>query len=259
MGNIYAVAPDGKTLWHAALPNEQQTHWEFTVPLHGGRGNEEPYSTLGLPLNAPRDQVKSAYRRLVLATHPDRNPGDTGAADKFRLIQGAYERILAGSPVSEPGSAGITVSMEIQGLGPTASFVAANAAGVVVGSSQGRLYVFSGNGSLREARLLGDGPVRAALRTDGMVGAAWCNDALLFFKENKIVNAAEALDWPRALTMLGDDVVLWRGNEVHLLDAGGQLLWSVEFSRSIVGIAAHGDTLVCAAGVLAAFRRRSNE
>lgn len=255
MGNVYAIAPNGKTLWHAALPNEQQTRWQFTVPLQGDRGNEEPYSILKLPLNAPRDQVKSAYRRLALATHPDRHPGDKDAADKFRLIQGAYERILAGSPTSEPSSAGITVSVEIQGMGPTASFVAANAAGVVVGSSQGRLYVFSENGSLREARVLGDGPVRAALRVDGMVGAAWCNDALLFFKENKIVNAAEALDWPRALTMLGDDVVLWRGNEVHVLDASGQLLWSVEFSKSIVGIAAHGDTLVCAAGVLAAFRR----
>ena len=98
MGNVYAVAPNGKTLWHAALPNERQTRWEFTIPLQGGRGNEEPYGILGLPLNAPRDQVKSAYRRLALATHPDRNPGDNAAADKFRLIQGAYERVLAGPP-----------------------------------------------------------------------------------------------------------------------------------------------------------------
>lgn len=259
MGNVYAVAPNGKTLWHAALPNERQTRWEFTIPLQGGRGNEEPYGILGLPPNAPRDQVKSAYRRLALATHPDRNPGDSAAADKFRLIQGAYERVLAGTPASGAVAAGITVSMEIEGLGPVASFVAANAAGVLVGSSQGRLYVFNGDGRLREARVLGDGPVRAALRPDGTVGAAWCSDALLFFSENKIVNAAEALDWPRALTMLGDDVVLWRGNEVQVLDTNGQLLWSVEFSKSITRVAAHADTLVCAAGVLTAFRRRKNE
>jgi outer membrane protein assembly factor BamB/Flp pilus assembly protein TadD len=259
MGNVYAVAPNGKTLWHAALPNELQTRWEFTIPLRGGRGNEEPYGILGLPLNAPRDQVKSAYRHLALATHPDRNPGDSAAADKFRLIQGAYERVLAGTPASGVVAAGITVSMEIQGLGPVASFVAANAAGVLVGSSQGRLYVFNGDGRLREARVLGDGPVRAALRPDGTVGAAWCSDVLLFFNENKVVNAAEALDWPRALTMLGEDVVLWRGNEVQVLDTNGQLLWSVEFSKSITGVAAHADTLVCAAGVLTAFRRRKNE
>lgn len=259
MGHVYAVAPNGKTLWHAAIPNERQTRWEFTIPLHGGRGNEEPYSVLGLPLNASRDQVKSAYRRLAVATHPDRNPGDNAATDRFRLIQGAYERILAGpAAAGGAGTAGITVSIEIQGLGPTASFIAANAAGVVVGSSQGRLYIFNENGSLREARVLGDGPVRAALRPDGTVGAAWYSDTLLFFKENRIVNAAEALDWPRALTMLGDDVVLWRGNEVQVMDADGRLLWAVEFSKSIADVAAHGDTLVCAAGVLTAFRRHRN-
>ena len=202
--------------------------------------------------------MKAAYRRLALATHPDRNPGDSAAADKFRRIQGAYERVLAGPPARVAGPTGITVSIEIQGFGPTASFITANAAGVVVGSSQGRLYVFDVNGSLREARVLGDGPIRAALRPDGTVGAAWYSDTVLFFKENRIVNAAGALDWPRGLMMLGDDVVLWRGNEVQLMDADGQLLWSVEFSKSITGVAAQGDTLVCAAGVLTAFRRRRN-
>ena len=256
MGNIYAVSSNGKTLWHAALPNEKQTRWEFTIPLAGGQGSQESFRALGLPPDAPRDDVKSAYRRLALATHPDRNPGDEDAAAKFRLIQGAYERILAGPATNAASPAGITVTMEIQGFGPTASFLTANSAGVVVGSSQGRLYVFDGKGSLREARVLGDGPVRVALRPDGTVGAAWCSDSLLFFKEDKIVNAAEALDWPRALTMLGDDVVLWRGNEVQVLDGYGRLLWSVEFSKTVTGVAAHGDTLVCAAGVLTAFRRR---
>jgi tetratricopeptide (TPR) repeat protein len=259
MGNVYAVAPNGKTLWHAAIPNERQTRWEFTIPLGGGRGIEEPYGVLGLALNAPRDQVKSAYRRLALATHPDRNPGDNAAADKFRLIQGAYERVLTGPTASGVGSAGITVSMEIQGGGPTATFIAANADSVVLGSSQGRLYTFQANGSLRDARVLGDGPIRAALRPDGTVGAAWCSDSLLFFRGNKIVNVAEALEWPRALTMLGDDVVLWRGNEVHVMASGGQLLWSAEFSKNITSLAAAGDTLVCAAGVLTAFRRIGNE
>ena len=256
MGNIYAVSSRGKTLWHAALPNEGQTRWEFTIPIQGGEGREQAYRALGLPPGAPHKDVKSAYRRLALTTHPDRNPGDEDATAKFRLIQGAYERIFASPATTGATSAGMTVSMEIQGFGPTASFLVANAAGVVAGSSQGRLYVFDENGSLREARVLGDGPVLAALRPNGTVGAAWCNDALLFFKENKIVNAAEAIDWPHALTMLGDDIVLARGNEVQVMDTYGRLLWSVEFSKTVTGIAAHGDTLVCAAGVLTAFRRK---
>ena len=56
--------------------------------------------------------------------------------------------------------------------------------------------------------------------------------------------------------MLGDDVVLWRGNEVQVMDMDGRLLWSVEFSKTVTAVAVHGDTLVCAAGVLSAFRRR---
>ena len=256
MGDIYAVGPDGGTIWHSTLPNERQTRWEFTIPLEGHQGSQEAYDILGLPFEAPREKVKSAYRRLALATHPDRNPKDNDAAAKFRLIQGAYERILAGPGAGGTTAAGITMSIEIQGFGPIASFVSANAAGVVVGSSQGRLYLFDGSGRLCEARVLGDGPVRAALRYDGTVGAAWCSDALLFFKENKIVNAAEVLDWPRALTMLDDDVVLWRGNDLQVMDAFGRLLWYVEFSKTVTGVAVHGDTLVCAAGVLTAFRRR---
>ncbi len=208
MGNIYAVAPNGNTLWHARLPNERQTHWEFTIPFQSVQGSQEPYGVLELPPDAPREKVKSAYRRLALATHPDRNPDDNDATAKFRRIQEAYERILVGHAVSGTAPAGIAVSMEIQGIGPTASFLGANTTGVVLGSSQGQLYIFDGNGSLREARVLGDGPVRVAVRPDGTVGAAWCSDALLFFRENKIINAAESVDWPHALTMLGDDVVL---------------------------------------------------
>jgi len=260
MGNIYAISPNGSTLWDAPIPNERETRWEFTIPFHGIRGSQEPYGVLELPPNAPRERVKSAYRRLALATHPDRNPNDKDATAKFRRIQEAYERILAGHTDDGAPSAGITVSMEFKGGGPTASFLGASSAGlVIVGSSQGRLYIFDGNGSLREARVLGDGPVRVAVRPDGRVGAAWCSDALLFFREDKIVNAAESVDWPQALTMFGDDVVLWRRNMLQVMNAYGQLMWSVEFSKSITNVLAQGDRLVCAAGALTAFRRHAGE
>ena len=260
MGNIYAISPNGNTLWHAQLPNEHQTRWEFTIPFPGFPTNDNPYKVLGLSATAKREDVKAAYRRLALATHPDRNPGDNDATAKFRQVQEAYERILAGTSDPETGNArsGITLSIEIQGIGPTASFLAANAAAVVVGSSQGRIYTFDRNGKLVTARIVGDGTVRVAIRPDGTVGAAWCNDALLFFHQNQIVNAAEAVGWPNALTMFGDDVVLWRQNEIKVINHHGRLLWSVEFSKSITHVVAHGDMLVCAAGVLAAFRRLRN-
>jgi tetratricopeptide (TPR) repeat protein len=256
MENIYAIGSDGRILWHTALPNERQTQWSYTIPLDGEQGSREAYGILGLQFGASRDEVKAAYRRLALATHPDRNVADVDAAAKFRRVQGAYERVLARPVAGRSLGGGITFSIELQGSGPTASFIAANSEGVVAGSSEGRLYLFDAGGRLREARVLGDSPVLAALRPDGTLGVAWCSNALLFFREDKIVNAAEALEWPRGLTMLGDDVVLWRGNEVQVMDTYGRLLWSVEFSKNVTGIAAHGQTLVCAAGVLAAFCRR---
>jgi tetratricopeptide (TPR) repeat protein len=255
MGDIYAVSSTGKTVWHAEIPNSQQTRWEFTIPIKGNLGSRESYQVLGLPPDAPPNDVKSAYRRLALETHPDRNPGDDDAAARFRLVQGAYERILVG-PATTEGAAAITVSFGFQGGGPTATFLAASAAGVFVGSSQGRLYEFDRYGALHQARVLGDGAMRATLRPDGTVGAAWCNGALLFFKDNKIINALETLDRPDGLMMLGDEVVSWRRKVMQVMDSFGRLQWSVEFSRTISGVSTSGDTLVCAAGVLTAFRRR---
>jgi curved DNA-binding protein CbpA len=48
------------------------------------------YSLLGLKRNASSDEIKRAYRKLVFRYHPDRNPSDGGAADKFKQILDAY-------------------------------------------------------------------------------------------------------------------------------------------------------------------------
>jgi hypothetical protein len=198
-------------LWNAVIPNERQTKWNFTVPVPGGISIQQPYEVLGLPAGAPRDQVKSAYRCLALATHPDRNPNDPDATTSFRRVQEAYERILAHQGDGASNAAGeITISFELQGVGSTASFVRATDSGAVVGSSQGRIYTFDGSGNLRDARLLGDATVRVALRADGTLGAAWCDNALLFFRDGKVINAAESVEWPGDLAMWGEHVVLWR-------------------------------------------------
>ena len=55
-----------------------------------GDGGENYYQVLGVGTGATAAQVKQAYRRCVLATHPDLNPG-LMAADRFRRIRRAYE------------------------------------------------------------------------------------------------------------------------------------------------------------------------
>ena len=52
------------------------------------------YKILGLPELADEADIKSAYRKLALKYHPDRNPGDKFAEDKFKKVTEAY-RILS--------------------------------------------------------------------------------------------------------------------------------------------------------------------
>jgi molecular chaperone DnaJ len=48
------------------------------------------YEVLGLARNAGDQEIKSAYRRLALQHHPDRNPGDHAAEEKFKEAAEAY-------------------------------------------------------------------------------------------------------------------------------------------------------------------------
>jgi len=50
----------------------------------------EYYKTLGLDKNASPEEIKKAFRKLAVKFHPDRNPGDKSAEDKFKDINEAY-------------------------------------------------------------------------------------------------------------------------------------------------------------------------
>jgi curved DNA-binding protein CbpA len=49
------------------------------------------YESLGVSREASVDQIKKSYRKLSVQFHPDKNPGDAAAAEKFMRISRAYE------------------------------------------------------------------------------------------------------------------------------------------------------------------------
>ena len=49
------------------------------------------YQTLGVERNASADDIRKAYRKLARKHHPDLNPGDKAAEDRFKKVQEAYD------------------------------------------------------------------------------------------------------------------------------------------------------------------------
>lgn len=56
----------------------------------------DPYSELGVARGATDEEVRSAFRRLAKACHPDLHPGDKAAADRFKSLSAAYD--IVGDP-----------------------------------------------------------------------------------------------------------------------------------------------------------------
>ena len=54
------------------------------------------YEVLGVTKSASTDEIKKAYRKVAMQFHPDRNPGDKAAEEKFKEAASAYDVLSDG-------------------------------------------------------------------------------------------------------------------------------------------------------------------
>ncbi|HEX2695664.1 MAG TPA: DnaJ domain-containing protein, partial [Acidobacteriota bacterium] len=55
---------------------------------------QDYYRILGVPAQASPEDIKKAYRQAALKHHPDRNPGNREAEERFKLAAEAYSVLI---------------------------------------------------------------------------------------------------------------------------------------------------------------------
>ena len=77
---------------------------------------QDYYETLGLQKGASEEEIKSAFRKMAMKYHPDRNPGDAAAEEKFKEVNEAY------SILSDPDKKEKYDRFGFAGVDPNAGF-----------------------------------------------------------------------------------------------------------------------------------------
>src|SRR5207244_2035892 len=66
----------------------------FGLVGHMATEKRDYYEVLGVARNAPDEEVKRAYRKLAVKFHPDKNPDDPHAEEKFKELGEAYDVLM---------------------------------------------------------------------------------------------------------------------------------------------------------------------
>ncbi len=108
------------------------------------------YKVLDVPKTATEADVKKAYRRLAMKYHPDRNPGDEEAEERFKEAKEAYEVLTDAhkrAAYDQYGHAGLEAAAGARGRGPADAFsdIFGDVFGDIFGSARrGQAQVFRG-------------------------------------------------------------------------------------------------------------------
>ena len=106
------------------------------------------YEVLGVKRDASADEIKKAYRKLAMKHHPDRNPDDKAAEEKFKEAKAAYEILTDAdkrAAYDQYGFAGVDASAAggAEGFGGFADAFS-DIFGDIFGGARGRSNVYRG-------------------------------------------------------------------------------------------------------------------
>ncbi len=83
------IAPRGTQLSFVSPKPQPPRRPRSILCIVAARGRD-PYEVLGVPKDVTADDLKAAYRRKAMQYHPDRNPGDKEAEERFKEVSEAY-------------------------------------------------------------------------------------------------------------------------------------------------------------------------
>eukprot|EP00287_Rhodomonas_sp_CCMP768_P030670 CAMPEP_0202843642 /NCGR_PEP_ID=MMETSP1389-20130828/64941_1 /ASSEMBLY_ACC=CAM_ASM_000865 /TAXON_ID=302021 /ORGANISM="Rhodomonas sp., Strain CCMP768" /LENGTH=152 /DNA_ID=CAMNT_0049520803 /DNA_START=106 /DNA_END=560 /DNA_ORIENTATION=- len=112
---------------------------------------QDPYAELGLKRgHVSKEEVRKAFLRSAMASHPDKNNNSPGAEERFKRVQAAYEQLcnLQNQPPNPPSSS--SSSSAPHDVRPASSFVPMDTSGGFPG------MFHSGDGIYKESVRLED-------------------------------------------------------------------------------------------------------
>ncbi len=117
--------------------------------------NRDYYDVLGVKKTASQDEIKKAYRKLARKYHPDANPNDPKAEEKFKEVSSAYE-VLSDAEKRKKYDAGPSFFGQ-GGPQPGGGGFRGYQGGQTMGGDWGDLFgnLFGGGGARRRRRSVG--------------------------------------------------------------------------------------------------------
>ncbi len=145
------------------------------------------YEILGVDKKATNDEIKSAYRKLAMKYHPDRNQGDAEAAEKFKEINEAHETLS-----DEQKRAAYDYELEHPGMG---GFGGSGFSGFGGGSFEDISDIFSsifgggfGGGNARAQRSTVGEDIQKEMTLSFMEAAKGCKKTLSYTRNEPCIS-----------------------------------------------------------------------